>query len=337
MPRVVYGEAEAINTDSFLDIVASVVSIMIIMVLMVGLRIKNMPVDLTASIPGEPPSEEAAKDVAVERSLRQDVLKTTAEIQRVGQEALVRKQQRDALALAVAAKEHNIEAKRQQLDAQGRQNFDLQRGLADAKFQLEQLDHQRTALENAPPEAIAVESFPTPLSHTVDGNELHFQLRNGRLAELPMARLVARFKSDAEHQIYKLRDRPEFTETTAPEGGFRARYTIVRHDVTGEEAAETHRRGAYPVLKILTFIPMSDDLGETVDEALRENSQFRLTLADARPASTTITIWTYPDGFDAFRRIKRELYRLGFATAARPLPQGKFISASPDGSKSAAE
>ena len=38
-------ETEAVNADSFLDIVASIVSIMIIMVLMTGLKIRHAPVD----------------------------------------------------------------------------------------------------------------------------------------------------------------------------------------------------------------------------------------------------------------------------------------------------
>jgi len=39
-------QEEAVNADSFLDIVASVVSVMIIMVMMTGLKIKNTPVDV---------------------------------------------------------------------------------------------------------------------------------------------------------------------------------------------------------------------------------------------------------------------------------------------------
>ena len=52
MPRRASAESEPVNADSFLDIVASVVSIMIIMVLMVGLKIKNTPVEApTLAIP----------------------------------------------------------------------------------------------------------------------------------------------------------------------------------------------------------------------------------------------------------------------------------------------
>ena len=41
MPRPIPQHGEPVNGDSFLDIVASVVSIMIIMVVMVGMKIKN--------------------------------------------------------------------------------------------------------------------------------------------------------------------------------------------------------------------------------------------------------------------------------------------------------
>jgi hypothetical protein len=45
MAKAIRQEAEPVNADSFLDIVASVVCIMLIMVLMVGMRIRNMPID----------------------------------------------------------------------------------------------------------------------------------------------------------------------------------------------------------------------------------------------------------------------------------------------------
>ena len=82
---------------------------------------------------------------------------------------------------------------------------------------------------------------------------------------------------------------------------------------------------------------MVDALGEPPDVALNDGSAFRKALAKLRPGHHTITIWTYEDSFDAFRQIRKELYRLGFITAARPLPQGQPISGSPDGSKSAAQ
>ena len=87
----------------------------------------------------------------------------------------------------------------------------------------------------------------------------------------------------------------------------------------------------------MELIPDSDDLGEPLRLALDQGSEFRQKLAKILPGRTTITIWVYPDGFDAFREIRKELYRLGYMIAARPLPTGRPITGSPEGSKSAAE
>jgi hypothetical protein len=55
------------------------------------------------------------------------------------------------------------------------------------------------------------------------------------------------------------------------------------------------------------------------------------------PNRYTITIWTYPDSFDEFRKLKKILYQQGYAVAGRPLPEGMPIGASPSGSKSSAQ
>ena len=85
MPRPIPQTGEPVNGDSFLDIVASVVSIMIIMVVMVGMKIKNSPV--TVAIPVNPAAVELEKDVATERSLRGDMAKIAEETRQLQQEA----------------------------------------------------------------------------------------------------------------------------------------------------------------------------------------------------------------------------------------------------------
>jgi hypothetical protein len=337
MPRPVQAETEAINADSFLDIVASVVSIMIIMVLMVGLRIRNAPVDAASAGPAAKIGADLTADLAAEQSLRQEILTMAAGIQGLQQEALIRGQQRDTLALAVSLLEHKAGATRQTPGNETPQDRALRENLSAAKLELQGLDRQRIATENAPAEVVRLANYPTPLSRTVDGPELEFQLRGGRLAMIPLEQLVAKFHDIVEHQIDKLEHRTEFTDTVGPIDGFCLRYTIVRHDYTPEEVREHQHMGFSAQMKRYTLIPVSENLGETVEEALRENSQLRRVLAEHAAEHPTITIWTYPDGFAAFRRIKEELYRLGFATAGRPLPQDVPIGGSPQGTKSAAE
>jgi hypothetical protein len=90
-------------------------------------------------------------------------------------------------------------------------------------------------------------------------------------------------------------------------------------------------------LRRWTLVPVASELGETVDEALAPQSAFRNELARCKPGRTAITIWVYSDSFGPFRRLREELYRLGFVVAARPLPPEVPISGSPEGSKSAAQ
>jgi hypothetical protein len=85
------------------------------------------------------------------------------------------------------------------------------------------------------------------------------------------------------------------------------------------------------------LLPESEDIGEPVSAALSEGSFLHSILANQRPASTTITVWTYPDSFDDFRQLKRQLYDRGYVTAARPLPDDQPIGGSPDGTRSAAQ
>lgn len=335
MPRPIPQHGEPVNGDSFLDIVASVVSIMIIMVVMVGMRIKNTPV--TVALPANPAVTELEKEAAQEKSLRSDVLKIAEETRNLKIEAARRGMQRDMLATMVTAVEQKIQERRQTLDAAKQADFDLARGLSETKFQLDDLNRQIEQAANAPGEPIVVESFPTPISRAVDGPEAHLLISNGRVIFVPLEALLEEFQSQAKRKIYKLLDQPELTETIGPIEGFRLRYTLERHDVSSEEFRSTGRGGSYARLKRWSLIPTSNDLGETVPMALAQGSDFRRTLSKILPGRTTITIWVYPDGFDAFRQIRKELYGLGYSIAARPLPTGEPIAGSPDGSKSAAQ
>jgi hypothetical protein len=337
MPRPAETETEAINADSFLDIVASVVSIMIVMVLMVGLRIKNTPVDLAAAGLETKADGQLTADLALEGSLRRDVLQAAAEVRQVQQAVAVRGRQRDAIALAVSLLERKAEAPGQSPPADTPQDRALRNDLSAARLELDETNRQRIAVETAPADVVQVANYPTPLSRTVDGPELQFQLRGGRLAAIPLDRLLEKLRSGMKYQMYKLEDRTEFTETVGPEGGFCLRYTMMRKNFTPEEVREHHSTGFYGRLKRYTLVPVSENLGEPVEDALKENSQLRRVLAEHAGEHPTITIWTYPEGFAAFRRLKEELHRLGFATAGRPLPPDTPIGASLEGTKSAAE
>ena len=324
--------------DSFLDIVANIVGILIILVMVTGLRVRNATVE-AASTDETLRAEAAALQTerAKANSLRRDVLAAAGKAQELARERVLRQQERDRLATLVAAWEHKIESYRGQLDQDAQRAFDLQLNLSGAKAELESLRRQRAAAQAADVPPIRIESLPTPLSKPVDGKEAHFQIRGGRVVFIPLEKLLEEFQEEARLKVRTLLQQPELTEVVGPVGGFRLRYTLVRREITDETAIAAGRAGMYATLSRWTLIPESGQLGEPIDVALGPSSRFRSALGQFRPARATVTIWTYPDSFAEFRQLKQELYQLGFPTAGRPLPHGTPIGGSPQGTKSAAE
>ncbi|MFH1922810.1 MAG: hypothetical protein ABIP48_23350 [Planctomycetota bacterium] len=331
-------ETTAAGQDSFLDIVANIVGILIILVMVTGMRIRNATVEAAStdqSIRVEMASIE--QDRATANSLRHEVLGAAAGIRDLTRERIVRREERDRLATLVAAWEHKIRSHRDQLDDDARKTYDLHIELSDAKVELAKLVRKRAAAEAAQAPPTLIQSYPTPLSKPVDGREAHFHLRAGRVAFIPLEDLLREFKEDARQQAHTLLGQPELTETVGPIGGFRLRYTLVRQEVRDEDSIAGGGAGTYATLKRWTLVPTATQLGEPVDTALASGSRFRQSLGEFNPDQTTVTIWAYPDSFAEFRRLRKELYELGFPTAARPLPHGVPIGGSPEGSKSAAQ
>src|SRR5438552_534521 len=80
--------------------------------------------------------------------------------------------------------------------------------------------------------------------------------------------------------------------------------------------------------------------GDSVTHAIQlfpQSPEFLKTVGIGPDGDCAIAIWAYPDSFEEFRRLRKELYRMGYRIAGRPLPEGTPIGGSPDGSKSAAE
>jgi hypothetical protein len=174
------------------------------------------------------------------------------------------------------------------------------------------------------------------MAKTVFGREIHLRLAAGRLGYVPWDELVEQLKEEAPQQVWKLKDAPRITETLGPVRGFRMHYTLAR----GQQVNPTRHGVAVRnqiELDRFVLVPVSKDLGEPLDEALRDSSEFRTILAQFDPDRTTVTVWVYPDSFDDFRRLKAFLFRQGYLAAGRPMPEGQPIGGSPRGSRSAAQ
>jgi hypothetical protein len=256
-----------------------------------------------------------------------------AEIQNVSVSTAARYQERAVLAQVVAQRQRDLDEQRNALDGKSREQFDLERSLAMAENKLTQISRLKQEVDTSPAPTIEIHSYPTPISQIVYGKEVHFQLKRGLIAPIPLEALLEKFKRRAHEQVDRLRDEREFSDMVGPVDGFRLKYIVERVDISPESG----HSGSYAQLRQFVLMPMADDLGETAEEALIKQSAFFSALAGHEPKRTTVTLWTYDDSFPAFREIRKQLHEMGFSVAGRPLADGQPIAGSPHGSKSAAQ
>ncbi len=337
------------GSDSFLDIVANMVGILIILVMVVGVQAKDAFLaegSAAASAQQPPPDDDVADNSQLEEQLtrdRRDVLALKSDVEtlaantgEVHQEAQSRLALRNQLQQLTLAAGQLIQDERGKLDDSQRAAFDTRRRLQIARDELEDLSSARIAVENTAAPVVELKHLPTPMAKTVFGREEHFRLSGGRLVYVPLNALAEEMQQHAKLKMYKLKQAPEISEIVGPIGGFTLKYRLVRRKVSlGSGRTEVVRE----VVDLAGFVlvPSSSTLGEPVDEALAADSQFLRRLSQFDANTTTITIWTYPDSFADFRRVKDKIYNLGYLTAGRPLPAGHPIGGAPHGSRSGAQ
>lgn len=327
--------------DSFLDIVANIVGILIILVMVVSMRARQAPKP-NGTIVDTVPAEEALEAAAVSHvSLQKEISDLVAESNRLDDYVEVRDAERQRLCVMLsAAEEENHEKQRALSDKEARIRK-LQNQIIAAEQEVENLHLEHiSAIGRQSEEELEIKEithYPTPIAKAVFGKEIHFQVQGGRVTFLPIDALFREARAQARQKVWKLDQLPEATETVGPQGGFHMRYTLEKIPLPPEVRAQTGRTGFMIRSKLWELIPTSTQLGEPLQAALSEGSRFNALLAKLDPEATTITLWTYPDSFLTYATLKQELHRLGFDAAARPLPRGVRIAGSPNGSRSTAQ
>jgi hypothetical protein len=334
-------DTDAPGADAFLDVVANLVGILIILVMVIGVGAKDEMVESQEAAEKAAAAATAADvDVDAFRRAAQDaeshILHIDEQIKVVAAEMERRTRERNHLQALTMETRAKLEQFKTSLDGRRREQYEQNRQLALAQQALDALEQQRQAVEEAAPSVGVIEHLPTPMAKTVLGREEHFRLIGGRLTYIPWETLVERLKAEAPQKAWKLKDAPSITETLGPEGGFLMRYTLVRKQyVTPTKVGAAVRQGIE--LERFVLVPVAENLGEPLERALTPGSQFLARLSQLDPQRTTLTVWVYPDSFEDYRTLKQELFRRGFLAAARPLPEDLPIGGSPEGSRSAAQ
>ena len=323
--------------DSFLDIVANLVGILIILVMVVAVRAREAIVVSRTSSDRQAVAKIDLRDpqVAVEAVVK-DIHRIDRLMERQDFEIAFRRKERDKVLALLTALESNVKSRRQQLNEQQQQEFDLRDQVARSLSELADIEKKRVALNSKSVPDKIIEHLPTPMVKTVFGKETHFQLKAGKLAYVPWDRLIALLREDAPRHVWKLKDAARTTEMLGPVDGFRMKYTMInkRNAIDTRQGPVVQRRVE---LEKFELTPISPALGETVTMALQRGSDFLGVINQQDEDRGTITIWVYPDSFGQFREIRGYLHKRGYTCASRPLPAGHPIGGSPDGTRTVSQ
>ena len=349
MRRSSQNQAEAPGQDSFLDVVANLVGILIILIIVVGAATQKAFVQQLATAArnavasGKADSKpadtglnedevEAARAAAA--AVEQDIYRTDERLREQQRELAFRRLERDKTLTMLTTVRRALDDRKAKLDQPAQEDLERKLALDEARRELAELDKVNGILaKQAPPKGI-IEHLPTPMAKTVFGKEHHLRPAGNRLSIVPWDALVEQLKADAPKKIWRLRETESFTESLGPIDNFWMRYTMKRTEVTLPGRGAVQQRAE---LDRFVLGPIDESVGEPVEQVFRDQSEFATLIRSLDPNRATITIWVYPDSFQHYRAFKKYLFDRGFLTAARPLPEGHPIGGSPDGSRSAAE
>lgn len=333
--------------DSFLDVVANVVGIIIRLILVVWVGARSYGSLQQVAEPPEPPAAVAAAD--------------EDETDPPGPELAAERKQLAEAEAALREQLAQLDLARQQVkltDGQLQQLTERRRRLADERARLDRGSGeakkaaQATALSmaelherlrrltdeikaaQAKPAAKKVVRYRTPVSKPVEAEELLFECHKGRVTFIDIAALIDEVKHDLRAKGEELRTAWEVSDVVGPIGPFQLRYKLERErgSVPGPvpDAGGSYRYG----MSGWVVEPVTEVRGETLEEALKPASEFRQIADGLDPQYAAVTFWVYPDSFPLYRQLRDYLYDRDLVVAGRPLPEGAPIASSRHGTVS---
>jgi hypothetical protein len=229
-----------------------------------------------------------------------------------------------------------IDGQVNELSEEERNQFEIDRELSELEQQLADLMGQQGTLPDSEVPPIVLHHLPTPMAKTVFGHEIHVMMTENMVSVIPWNELVDSLKREARGAVERNTQRDRFTNELGPIGGFTMKYTLKSQTGMMSDGART-AMGRMVELDRFVLTPEPDLLKETVEQTLSTGGRLRAELAMHKNQNTTVTVWVYPDSFGALRKLKDTLFPEGFLCAARPLPFGVPVGASPNGSSSTAQ
>ncbi|MEQ8849875.1 hypothetical protein [Botrimarina sp.] len=335
MRRGVDDGEEIPGGDSFLDVVANIVGILVLLVVVVGVRAGREAFTPRVEIPASPNERLAETESEIERLARRigeherDVSDLRSQVRSVATDAQNREHVREAGALYVTKLRAELDDARAALSEGDREKLDVHTALAQAGRRLDELEAQRIALATVEPEpeVETVEISPTPI---VDGratDTVSFRLKGKRLVYVPLDEITNELKSKLQPPTITNPSRPVTTRhKVGPLEGFGG-----EAEIAWSVQAVGPRVGIQVTLSQMVLREVVPLRGESLEEAFSPTGQTRSRLELLDPKEHVVRLIVYADSFESAPEVSQRFRDEGFRVAQSLKSDGSPIGFSSNG------
>ena len=359
------------GSDSFLDIIANVVGVLIIFILIAGIKARNAPVvvEQTKNITQKslvklkPKVESQMKLPKVMANPYRDFAAPlpkfdSAESLQLNHDLQIAKPDYRKTRLAAIRLQNEIQLEKSQhkqlknqlaeltslARLQSTKNGNLSSEFSMLENEITRFEKQKRhmllkfdeAKRKAKNATKVIRHQLNPVSSLVKGKEIHFYLSNDKIARVPVDELIDRVKKQIQRQKNWILKFKRYRGRVGPERGFVMSYVVQQKSPSLLNQLES----GYGMVRIsLTEWRIDAKYNvesENAKQALTRGSNFLQEIRAADP-NATLTFWVYPDSFALYRQLEKFVHREGYRIAARPLPFGVPIAGSPHGTQSAGQ
>jgi hypothetical protein len=337
----------AFSFDSFLDVVANVVGVILRLILVAWVGARTYKAVLPPAPPPPPaladpeplPEPTDPREPLLARRRRELEL-LSSEAERGGAHAsaaeTARQLQRDLQALQARRELLAGEQEAAKRVTDQRSAAAKEKGLSaeDLRRRSKKLTAELEELRRLPPPKKELR-YRTPVSAPVQTEELMFECQRGRVTLIDHGAMLAEVKREMRSKEESLRKTFQVSELTAPVGAFRLRYVVERERGPLEAPGVAPSDGMFRYgVTGWEVLPVQADRGEPLEQALASGSAFRKVIDAIDPQQTAVTFWVYPDSFALYRQLRDYLHEKDVVVAGRPLPEGVPIASSRHGTTS---
>ena len=156
------------------------------------------------------------------------------------------------------------------------------------------------------------------MAKTVTGKEVHVLLSDDHVAIVPFDELLEQMKTDAQANVWRMKQQDDMERTIGPINGFRLRYCFVKEDVVGRSDAGTYMTGSVSRFSHCYVLPVTTPAGEPAPRgAAAQLGVLSTFAAAASPRARRLRSGPTRATYERLRELKRAI-RAGRLSNRRP-------------------